>query len=321
MKTITVAGCCFLLFLLGGSTAFAFHALPLDTRLLFTPGSSQLTLRGALENGTVHEYVFDNDVKYSQLDWDVENVFVLGITFSQCLQKGLCLNIGLWNGFNRTSGAMQDYDWLETDSEGNPVWTNYSYHENFLKLHLTLDCNLLFLLAGTEQLSLQMAAGVRFRLVRFEGVGGYYQYYYPPTAAKVELYGHQIHYEPRMFMLYGGLNVFWRPVNILQFGFFMAATPLVFMANIDNHLDSSAPRDYVDYPVLGFYLYGSFTLSLHLVPGVVTFVGAEYTHLPIFKGTTVVKSLISGETDSYPNSGGYSHTLWRVSAGLAFKIQ
>lgn len=104
-------------------------------------------------NGNINEYVFDKsrtetNNHLSELDWDVLNIPYAEIGINLVPAKYFFFDYRAKFGFPKTSGHMQDYDWLNGTSSGLNSWinddigelTNYSIHTN--KLESYVDCSL-----------------------------------------------------------------------------------------------------------------------------------------------------------------------------------
>jgi plasminogen activator len=97
-----------------------------------TIGKSASVVSGRLSlgllNGDADEIVYNpgNGAKVSQLEWELDNVAMLGAGISISPKSWLKLNGDIWINISEGNGAMNDYDWLLPTSE----WSDWSYHED-----------------------------------------------------------------------------------------------------------------------------------------------------------------------------------------------
>ena len=113
-----------------------------------------LTENFGLLNGSISEYVYsfedykDNNGLLSRLDWDLKNIFYYEQKIQLDIIKYIYLGLDVFSAFSRSSGNMQDYDWLNPTKWPNDdptELTNYSIHDNYLdgfnKINLSLGLN------------------------------------------------------------------------------------------------------------------------------------------------------------------------------------
>lgn len=94
-------------------------------------GGMQVTARigaGYLQ-GESNEFVYwpdQNNHKASQLTWEIDNLFMLGLGGSVTVNDWLIFNADGWFKASDGSGSMDDYDWLVPGLD----WTDWSTHED-----------------------------------------------------------------------------------------------------------------------------------------------------------------------------------------------
>ena len=102
--------------------------------------SFNITPQFGFMNGMIREYVIDPECtntgnKESELDWDIKNIPVISADANLWFWNILYANFNFRAGFPKSSGVMQDYDWLNCFNwpEDDPTaLTNYSISDNQL---------------------------------------------------------------------------------------------------------------------------------------------------------------------------------------------
>ena len=131
-------------------------------------------------NGESGEYVYDADgsfagipgYKISQLDWQLNNVPMVGIGVTLHVDEEARINFDYWKNIVEGDGTMDDYDWLYPGLE----WSDWSHHDNTSVEEVSrLDFNgeiRLFHSTGLIK-SISGVLGFRRDHVAWESVGGY----------------------------------------------------------------------------------------------------------------------------------------------------
>ncbi len=145
---------------------------------------------------------YENGRKLSQLEWQLENVYMLGGVVSAQPLPWLRVNVGAWSRVTEGDGEMNDYDW---EDSFNSEWDMWSQSDISLKRGWILDANVqvrLFEYKGlgfwvmggfkysnwywsdSVQFALYSTMGFRDELTHMEGIKGidYEQWFYTPYA-------------------------------------------------------------------------------------------------------------------------------------------
>ena len=134
-------------------------------------------LSASIENisGQSDEYVYDETTgdKISELNWDLENIVMLGGEISVGWNDRLQFNLGGWTAVSEDSGSMVDRDWL---SDVNSDWSHYSKSSNELDHGYIVDVNLSYNFSVTENIFISPILGFRFNNWKWHDRGGEYIY-------------------------------------------------------------------------------------------------------------------------------------------------
>ena len=175
------------LFFFTGILIFLLPALfSLDNNIL----SIKLTGEVNLTNGVINEYVFqeeckNTDHKVSQLDWDVKNIPVFKgkaeLNLLKFLHTEICGSVAV----PKSSGNMQDYDWMNSvPPDRYSYWiyddptelTNYSKHDNELIKYMTFSAALGANISLPAKITLTPMAEYYYEFISFDGKNGYKSY-------------------------------------------------------------------------------------------------------------------------------------------------
>ena len=118
----------------------------------------------------------------SRLDWDLDDVFLLGLSGS--VRSGRAsLNLGVWGGLGRDdAGKLEDYDWMMGDSREihGPLSggaSEYSKSDDTVKSAWMADANLSCdLLDADSAFQVFPFLGVRYERYKWDAEGGYSMY-------------------------------------------------------------------------------------------------------------------------------------------------
>jgi plasminogen activator len=125
--------------------------------------------------GEAHETVYwpsNNNHKASELTWDIDSLYMLGIGGSVQL-NWIKLNANIWLNIGDGDGYMEDYDWLEPGM----AWTDRSTHDNTdVTSGVMFDTNAEMSVLSTEQVTIFGILGFRHDSFEWEARGGTYLY-------------------------------------------------------------------------------------------------------------------------------------------------
>ena len=169
-------------------TIFTFFALATAFTSLYSESlfgslfSIDIEPTAGLLNGNIAEYVVDegclntNNIE-SRLDWDVKNIPYIGINTDVRILKHIYANFNGKFGFHKSSGSMEDYDWLNSL---NPSWqdddpteiTNYSISDNDLDSLYSLAFRLGATITLPFEISVSPFVSYEYDRVGFSAYGG-----------------------------------------------------------------------------------------------------------------------------------------------------
>lgn len=247
----------------------------------------------------------------SRLDWELEPVWQIGALYQTSFSRNWSLQAGIWSGLPLASGSMKDYDWAWEDSSGelllDGVRSHYSWHDNRLKAHLTVDANISRLVPLTPAVMIRPGLGFLYRYVSMAGSDGGALYPADPSdpSAGYNNYtftGDVITYQHHQFFPYLLLQSDLRISRHWQIGLQTALSPWGFVLAIDHHILRSLEfHDYIHgfgrfFLQLEQTVQLSPTLSLKLafnVEKILKISGDNY----IISNNTVYSSTSDGATD------------------------
>ena len=281
----------------------------------------------SLLNGSISEYVFtpashNTDDVLSRLDWDVKNVPIVSVSVDLTLFKYAYFNLGAGFGFPSTpSGNMQDYDWLNYDTE----LTNYSIHDNFLNSYRNIFVKIGYNFYLPLKITITPFVAYNYEYLGFDGFDGYTEYK-QDNWQKKECSGSVVSYfqETNAFLV--GIKLI-SPVlfNLKIDGEFLISP---YTSNI-NALDKHHIRKthFMDLMPWSYQLQSSLNLSYSIQKHHKIFVQGFLQYIPVSKGNDYFR-----ETDENGNytptywtidksaQGGTSRFLWQISLGYCFSI-
>ena len=281
----------------------------------------------SLLNGSISEYVFDpashnTDDVLSRLDWDVKNVPIVSASIDLTLFKYAYFNLGAGFGFPSTpSGNMQDYDWLNYDTE----LTNYSIHDNFLNSYRNIFVKIGYNFYLPLKITITPFVAYNYEYLGFDSFDGYTEYK-QDNWQKKECSGSVVSYfqETNAFLV--GIKLI-SPVlfNLKIDGEFLISPYTSNINALDKH--HIRKRHFMDLMPWSYQLQSSLNLSYSIQKHHKIFVQGFLQYIPVSKG-----NFYSRKTDKNGNytstdwtidkssQGGTSRFLWQISLGYCFSI-
>ncbi|MCR4579924.1 MAG: omptin family outer membrane protease [Treponema sp.] len=146
--------------------------------------SMNLTPSFGLMNGMIKEYVVhpectNTDNIESRLDWEVENIPVISMDADFFLFKYLYANFNFRVGINKSSGYMEDYDWLNFLDwpEDDPTeLTNYSISNNRFESYYSFGARIGGNLNLPFKNRISPFIGFEYEFLYMTGSDGWYTY-------------------------------------------------------------------------------------------------------------------------------------------------
>ena len=284
----------------------------------------------SLLNGSISEYVFtpashNTDDVLSRLDWDVKNVPIVSASVDLTLFKYAYFNLGAGFGFPSTpSGNMQDYDWLNYDTE----LTNYSIHDNFLNSYRNIFVKIGYNFYLPLKITITPFVAYNYEYLGFDSFDGYEE-------CKLDYYNYREKEE-----LSGIVISYFQETNAFLVGVKLIS-PVLFNLKIDgeflispytsniNTLDKHHLRQthFIDLMPWSYQLQSSLNLSYSIQKHHKIFVQGFLQYIPVSKGNDYFR--YTDENGNYTPTnwtidkscqGGTSRFLWQISLGYCFSI-
>lgn len=283
----------------------------------------------SLLNGSISEYVFDpashnTDDVLSRLDWDVKNVPIVSASVDLTLFKYAYFNLGAGFGFPSTpSGNMQDYDWLNYDTE----LTNYSIHDNFLNSYRNIFVKIGYNFYLPLKITITPFVAYNYEYLGFDSFDGYTEYK-QDNWQKKECSGSVVSYfqETNAFLV--GVKLI-SPVlfNLKIDGEFLISPYTSNINALDKHKHPEKRIHYIDLMPWSYQLQSSLNLSYSIQKHHKIFVQGFLQYIPVSKGNDYFR--YTDENGNYTPTnwtidkscqGGTSRFLWQISLGYCFSI-
>ena len=295
--------------------------------------SFSFTTDFSLMNGRISEFVFDEACKntdnlVSRLNWDVKNIPVFNYAFDFAFCKHAFFGFAFKTAFPKASGAMQDYDWLnsiETSWHNDPPdqLTNYSYHDNRLSCYYLLGVS-----AGANiylpfEFCLKPFAAYEFEYISFDAENGYKKYK-ADNFKKESFYGKVISYQQEINSFLLGLTVQTTAVKNLFFSTtFMLSPWLTGINALDRHFTRQVC--FYDTPRMTLQLKADTKINYIIKDGHSLGINGFLQYIPLSKGDTHSKSMdalgnpVPGRWFKDPGAqGGTSRFLWSVGINYLY---
>jgi outer membrane protease len=267
-------------------------------------------------NGMLGEYVYSNNFKLSQIDWDLRPAVCLGFNVNMLLSGLVHVNVGFMGAVNERAGSVEDSDWLDYDS----TKTHYSWHYSHIDYAYFFDVNAGLSHVFSDRFSLGVYLGYSSFKISVFTMDGYTEY--PPGPEnRVYINGEGIDYTQVYYIPYIALStgvMVWRKISLSVFG---SIGPLTCCFARDVHLKKNV--EYYDKMRNGIY-YSVAGIASVSVSGNVTFTfRGEYTAIPEFRGDTYSINLFTGEQSAVSIDGaaaGLHFMAFSLSAGYALDL-
>ena len=221
-----------------------------------------------LLNSQAGEYVYltNPEHKLSQLDYKVNNVFMLGLGGSVSPLSWLKINGDIWFKLNDGNGTMNDYDWMLDDYQ----YTDWSHHEDVdLTKGLMLDVNAELVFYKWEGSRFFGSAGFKYDNWEWEVRGGdfiYSSYYLYDTVGSFPDGQLVLTYEQKFYTPYVGIG-FSSDLNPtpLTFSGRVIYSPFVFADSTDQHhlRDLVSEDEYDSGEMFGVDLSAAYNFNKH----------------------------------------------------------
>lgn len=290
------------------------------------PGTS-LTVSIGVQQVSIREFVLDKDYTVSRLDWEVEQLWQLGLLLQHPLPGRWTLQAALQAGIPRTGGTMDDYDWIWQDSSGALLYdgalSHHSWHDNRVTLDLEADLNFSYMLRPAPGIRIRPGAGIHYRCFSMAGSDG--GAHYPSSISDPDsgwknttFSGDVITYRHHRFFPYLLLQLEFQPLPPWIISVQSAFSPWGFILAVDDHLMRTPPIRFLDYT----HGFGRIHLQLEQ-----KFLLSGRTACSL---TLFLERIARMEGDSFSESNGTTYSLstqgatdlkaYGISAGFSFRL-
>ncbi|MGE4545292.1 MAG: omptin family outer membrane protease [Pedobacter sp.] len=283
--------------------------------------SIPISIRASVEYlwGESNEYVYDTDTgdKISELDWELENIAMLGGVVSVGLVDWLQLNFGGWAAVTDGSGTMVDKDWTPALSS---EWDNYSIGPVKLDHGYMVDANMAFPIEITSNLKISPMLGFKFDNWKWHDKGGKYIYsvngWRDEKGTFPDVVG--IRYEQWFYAPYLGLNM---QTNYESFFFnaYIKGTLWAWSKGKDEHLN----RDllFEDKVYHQAFISAGIEAGYNVSDWCFITLGFDYQEFMTAKGSTLSTDTETGETERFDGDAagtGHHSSVINLAVGIRF---
>lgn len=266
-------------------------------------------------NGESGEYVYVPRLnhKLSQLDWTIEDVYMLGLGGSISPLSWLKLNADIWFKLNDGDGTMDDYDWYLVNFQ----YTDWSHHENVdLTKGIMFDVNAELTFYRWEGSNFFGIAGFKHDNWEWEARGGDFVYstnFLYDTVGSFPDDELGITYEQKFYAPYIGIgfSATLNPTPITFSGRFIGS-PVVFGEDKDQHhmRDLVFEEDFDSGTMFAIDLSGAYNFTKNFS----VMLSYHYQKFDEMNGETTVTDTTTGEVTKFDGDvAGMDHSSDMIS--------
>ena len=264
--------------------------------------------------GTIGEYVYDDNRTLSRLNWNMSNLWYYH--YSVALQyEYFFAGIQVHGGINDTIGTIDDSDWVD---ENNPtVKTNYSKHDNYLEKYASYNGTIGFESRINDVISLKPYIGFLYKSIKMSARDGYIEY--PPGSPKVPVYGIGIIYEQRYYIPYVACECKFNLHDSWAITAGVALSLFAQASDIDNHVK----RDLDFYDDFGglLYLKSDIGIQYSFHENINLGVRCIYEYVPEQKGDMYIIDTSTGaRSNTFSDTAGISMCILSFECMIIFKV-
>jgi plasminogen activator len=255
--------------------------------------------------------------KASELTWEIDNLFMIGIGAQMKVRDWMAVNFNGWFKAFDGEGTMDDYDWMTPGGD----WTDWSHHETTdVTKGSIVDLNVEFSFVRTEPLALKAIAGYKRDNFGWEAYGGDYTYSeggFRNVNGSISDSINTIGYEQTFTSLYFGLGMAAKFTTFeLNSRFIYApfvkgeATDYHYLRNLVTYDDGE------DGDMIGFDISGSFLINPHLAIEL----GYSYQRYDTMQGDSEWHYQDEGIVYYFPDGAGMDQTSSLISLALRYSF-
>jgi plasminogen activator len=293
---------------------------------------SEIRLSAGRLNGVSGEFVYDAfgadsgipGYKLSELQWQLESVYLVGLGASITPNEWLRLNVDYWTAPSDGNGTMDDYDWLYVGLD----WSHWSHHDDTSVTEVgSLDLNGEFTLYdfGKKKTVITGLLGFKHDTLAWQSVGGYG--IYSSTGGYRDLFvtfpnTPGISYEQTFYMPYIGVGVRATTNN--------GSMPIVLSASFrysnqvhGEGVDIHHLRDlrFEDSGDGGKWQAYDINIDFHLSKTLALNLGYAAQRYAEVKATTTMTDLASGDKFFFPgDAAGLDNRSNLLKMGLSYRF-
>lgn len=300
-----------------------------------SPISINVSADVGIMNGKIQEFVFYSNIDkvLSRLDWDIKNIPVCNIQGKVDIFKYSFVKTTGFFGIPKSSGVIQDYDWLFY----SPELTNYSYHNNYLSSYygITIAAGVNFFIPIIN-LRLSPFVAYQYEYLGMNGSDGYRQYKNEnwekkEFSGKIISYFHEINsfllgldFEVPVFSLFGFSGSF----SISPNATFIQALDFHYINQKDNY-GHSYGTVYLDTLNNAFQLQADATIYANINRHNKLSVSCFVQYIPTAKGNDYYKFITTDGIYINPgdkwiqtgtNNAGTSRFLYKINLGYTYSF-
>lgn len=294
---------------------------PTSTAVLTQPTSPvtfSVDLGAGYLTGESKEVVFApafGNHKTSELTWEIDNLFMVGVGASLSVHQWLTVNFSGWFKATDGEGSMDDYDYLLVGQD----WTDWSRHEDTdVTEGSIIDLNAGLSFFRTDTVNFEALVGYKRDNFGWEAAGGDFIYSeggFRNTTGSFTAGVPVISYEQTFSSLYFGLGMAAK-INAFELGGRLIYSPLVQGEADDHHFlrNLVTSDDGEDGDLIAFDVTGSYAITDHLAVEM----GYSYQRYDMMQGDSVWNFQDEGVVIFFPDGAGMEQTSSLFSAGLRY---
>lgn len=312
-----------LIVLFSSSTVHAYHANSFRNAevALNSTIPASLSFEIGVANGQSRELVYleDKGQKISELQWEIDNVVLVGVEGSFDFTDWLRFNGGFWTNLTEgDNGRMDDYDWgIPADPRG---WEScYNSRANVEQVFIT-DSNIEAVLLKTKYVDISGLIGFKFDNWKWDSKDGIFTYSFNSWR------GDQMTF-PKGQSVIGYEQWFYTPYLGVQtnsdFGNFklktyVKGTICAWGEDEDHHYLRNLRFNEHIYNIkyIGAGVSGSYSFT----PNIFSTITCDYQKYFRQIGHTKITDTTTGETSKTSNSAGMDHESFFLGIELGFNF-
>lgn len=245
--------------------------------------------------GSINEYVFNDEIKASELKWDLKPLLLAGAKIS-CSFNSFKLEGSLFYGINDDTGSIRDYDWDTSTGE----MTNFSQHNVKQRGSLFGDINIFYTYGINQDFSLLPRIGIKYNNIQLTAEDGYLEY--PPGSPREGVYGKGIIYEQKYLIPNIGAGILYK-VDPLSIDILFCYSHFTVCNARDSHVKRDI--DYYDEINNAEYYYIRSEVLYDIDERISLSLNCGWTYIPLSKGSSYYIDLSTGEkSEVFENAGG-----------------